>query len=295
MDIWRTFGIETIYPSHLTKWEGCRGAWYAHTRAKVYDDAGPAAWRGDAVEAGLWAFSMERPNASRTAFDVFDKRDEEWSQKHDGEFHPTSKEERDVIERTLERAIAGWEKEGFGKPLAYQIKCEGFLPGTRVKIGGKPDFACQPIIPNTDLPALPFCVDLKTAYQIPSQPKDENETPRAKVDHAIAASIYAHLRGEESARLLYVSTAEKPKTTYRAITLDKKEIDFFVNASAEIIKQIEATLWAAEAMTEFEIVSREDALARLCRPNMLAQGGGLYPIWRSEYAERARAAVPAWK
>lgn len=295
MDIWDTFGIKAVYPSHLMKWESCRGVWYAHTRAKVYDDAGPAAWRGTAVEIGLYAAVLGRPNAMRTAFDSFDNEDEAWSKKHDGEFHPTSKEERDKIEPTLNRAIEAWEKEGFGVPAAYQINCEGFLPGVRVKTGGKPDFAVTPIIKNTDLPSLPFCVDLKTANQIPSQPRDENEKPEAKIDHAIAASIYAHLRGEELAKILYVSTADKPKTTYRVITLDKKEIDFFVRASVEIMKQIEATLWAAEAMTEFEIVSREDALARLCRPNMLAQGGGLYPVWRNEYADRARAAVPAWK
>jgi hypothetical protein len=285
MDVWAEFGIKTLSPSQIIKWTGDRGAWYASTRAKVYDDAGPAAWRGDAVEAGLFASLNGKPDAGRVAHDLFQLRAEEYAQKHDGAFHEDGDEEEAKIDATLSRAIEAWGKEKLGRPLAYQAKAEAFLPGTRIALYGKPDFA---------IPAPRCCVDLKTANQIPSQPKDANEKPQPKIEHAVAASFYAHARKEDEAKILYVSTAGKPQTTYRLITLDKTEIDFYVNATREIVKQIETTLLAAIAMSSFELVSKEDALAELCRPNMLAQGGGLYPIWRNEYAERARAAVPAW-
>lgn len=283
IDVWEEFGIKTLSPSQLTKWAQDRGQWYASARAKIYDDAGPAAWRGDAVESGLYAHLMGKGAPGQTAAQTFEARSLEWSNKHDGEVHPKADEEEAVIEVTLSRAIDAWEKCGFGKLKTYQARAETFLPGTRVKMFGKPDFALDG-----------WCVDLKTANQLPSVPKDDAKKPEAKIEHAIAASFYAFARNESRAGILYVSTAGNPRDTFRLIELDANEIAFFVKAAADIVRQIEATLKAAIAMSEFELVSPEDALAELCRPNLLAQGGGLFPIWKGEYADRALAAVKSW-
>lgn len=285
MDVWETFGIKSLSPSQLTKWAQDRGQWYASARAKVYEDAGPAAWRGDAVEAGLYAALSERGAPDRAARDAFEVRSLEWSKAHDGEVHPDADEEEAKISPALARAIEGWKSEGIAKPVSYQSRAEGFLPKTRVSLFGKPDFALHD--PEK------HCVDLKTANQLPSVSKETGKAS-AKIEHAMAASFYAHARSEKLARIFYVSTAGNPKDGWRLITLDADEIAFYVRAATEIVRQIEATLIAAVAMSEFEAVSREEALAELCRPNLLAQGGGLFPIWKQEYAARALAAVPAW-
>jgi DNA-binding PadR family transcriptional regulator len=160
------------------------------------------------------------------------------------------------------------------------------LPGSSINFFGKPDFML--------LDPLKRCLDLKTSKQLPSEPKDAEKKPEAKIDHAIAASIYACLRKEKQAQILYVSTAEKPRSTYRLITLGEDEIAFFVSAASQVVRQIEATLTAAIAWSEFELVSPEEALAQLCRPNLLAQGGGTYPIWKPDYSRRVLDAVTAW-
>lgn len=282
MDVWKVFGIEYVSPSHLTAWAQDRGQWFAKQRRKLYEDAGPAAWRGDAVEAGLYSALWGKGAPGKIAHDKFELLSLEWAKKHDGEIHPGADDEEAVIDRTLERAIRGWEAEKLPQPIAYQIKAEGFLPRTRVKVYGKPDFAIRGAPSG---PALPFCVDLKTTNRMPGEPKKE---------HAIAASIYANLRGEDHAGIFYTSTAEKPKDGHRLFIIEPEAVAFYTRAATEIIRQMEATLTAAVAMSEFEIVSPEEALAQLCRPNMLAEGGGTFAIWKEEYASRVLAAVPEW-
>lgn len=290
-DVWEAFGIKSLSPSQLTKWSQCRGLWYASARKKVYEDAGPAAWRGDAVEAGLYAALMGRGASEKTALELFSLREDEYAKKHDGECHPDAEDEMNKIAPTLARAIEACEKVGVPAPTSHNPNTEAMLPGVRVKMFGKPDFT----IAENDSWQLPaHCVDLKTSNQIPSKPKDGGD-PEPKIEHAIAASFYAYARKEKLARILYISTAGNPKETHRLIELDEKRIAFYIEAAARIAKQIEVSLTSALARQEFECISAEDALAELCMPNFLATGGGFFPIWKSEYANTARAAVPAWR
>lgn len=286
LDVWKAFGIEYVSPSHLTNWNDDRGVWFAKIRKKLYDDAGAKAWRGDAVEAGLFASFKPNSDPLKVALDLFELKATQWSEAHDGEVHKDYDEAKAEILVSLPRAIEAWKAEGLEKPAGYQLKAETFLPGTRVKMYGKPDFA---------LKSPKCCVDLKTSGQIPSQPKDENKKPEAKTEHAIAASFYALSRGEKTAKILYVSTADKPKTAYRMITLNEAEIAFYVRAATDTLRTIEATLLAAIAWSEYEIITKEEALAQLCRPNMLAKGGGTFNVWNPEYAGRALLAVPEWQ
>lgn len=278
-DVWESFGVKSLSPSQLSKWSQDRGLWYASARQKIREDAGPAAWRGDAVEAGLHAALLGKPSPGEVAARTFELRSNEWSNAHDGEVHEKHDEEEAKVQPCLARAVEAWSASNLPAPVAYQVTAEGFLPGTRVKSFGKPDFALHSY-------EGPFCVDLKSTSQMPSE---------AKPEHALAASIYATLRSEKRADLLYVSTAQNPKATYRLITLDEDEIAYYARAAVQLVRQIETTLLAAVAMSEFELVSPEQALAELCRPNLLARGGGFFDVWKDEHAAASLAAIPAWQ
>jgi hypothetical protein len=278
MSPFEAFGIDRLSPSQLSKWASDRGLWYASARRKIYEDAGPAAWRGSAVEAGLHA-SFIRPNSDplEVAHSEYELKATEWSDKHEGIVHDDYDAERAKIETALKRSIEAWKIEGLSTPIAYQVDARGFLPGTPVEVIGHPDFFL--------VAPAPHCVDLKTANSLPQE---------AKPDHAIAASIYATLRGEGEAKILYISTAGNPKVAHRLITLDVVTIAYYARAASDLVRQIERTLTAALAMASYEIVEPEAALAELCAPNRLAQGGGLFPLWKPEYEREAFAAIKEW-
>lgn len=289
IDVFAAFNIRTLSPSQLRLWAEDRGAWYAKHRAKIKEDAGPFAWRGEAIEAGLqYALEQRKGDPLARAMEVFDARADEDARGRDGEVHEKYDEAKKQIIVALPRALKAWADEGLPAPSVYQGKCEAMLPGcAAVPIFGKFDF-------SFGVSGSGYTLDLKTTKQLPSQPKDEKKKPEADIDHAIQASCYALARRENEARILYVSCADNPKSSHRMITLGAAEIGFYTRAAAQIVKQIETALWAAYCMTQCEAVSLEKALAELCRPNLLAQGGGTFPIWKSEFQAAAIEAVPAW-
>ena len=280
------FGIEVISPSQINAWNDDRGVWYAKARGRVYDDAGPAAWRGDAIEGGLWSALTGRA-PQQTADEIFEARSAQWSKDHDGEVHPQHDEEYAKIGPALERAIEACEREGVKAPDTYQGKVKGYLPGfDAVQVYGKFDFGYGAAGKGSTL-------DLKTTKSIPSVPKDGGD-PQPEITHAIQASIYAAIRGDDQAQILYVSTADKPRDTYRLITLDSVKVRYYVNAAVQTLMSIGDTLHAAIAMCDYEMTTPEAALARLCRPNLLARGGGFYPVFKPDFQRAACEAVPAW-
>ena len=50
------FNIDHLSPSSLIKFRSEQANWVAHYLYGIRDDAGPAAWRGSAVESGLHAW-----------------------------------------------------------------------------------------------------------------------------------------------------------------------------------------------------------------------------------------------
>lgn len=284
--VFEQFGIKKLSPSQLNKWNDCRGQWYASARAKVFDDAGPAAWRGDAVEAGLAAALAGRPDeAEAKARTAWDLREQEYAAKHDGETHPDAAEYEAEIWLALPRAIEALKD--YPRPTSAQGWVDARPPRCNVDIAGKFDFAF-PALDNPSGPGV-FCLDLKTTGQLPS----EEQGP--KTDHAIAAALYAYGRRESEARILYVSTAAKPKIPHRLFVLGPDQIEAYCDAAATLVLQIEATLTAALAWSEYQCVTPEEALAELCRPNLLARGGGTFPIWKQDYKARVLDAVQAWR
>lgn len=283
VNVWERFGVKSISPSQLMNFNDDPGVWLAKTPRKVRDDAGPAAWRGDAVEFGWYAFLMGKDNYLESAYQTYENRAKEWSDKHDGEVHPEYDKEREIIEQTLDRAIAAAKAEKLGQPVAYQMVLEGYLPGyDKVKVYQKPDLVYEG-----------FTLDLKTSSSIPSTPKD-GSAPKPKPDHCLAFSCYAALRGDDVTRGLYVSTADKPSKPYVFCELDKRQIDYYVEQAVRTAKRMERFMTAALALSEYECVTPEQALAELCAPNLLARGGGLWPVWKDDYLKQAAEAIPEW-
>lgn len=287
MSVFHEFGIERVSPSEIKVFAEDRGLWIAKYRHKLREDAGPAAWRGDAIESGLHTLLLGRDmeTALAAAKSAFDVRELEYAKKHDGELHPDSAEAWMVVAPCVERAWNACVKEAVPKLLGAQGLVEANLPGAGVPVRGKYDFMFD---------APPHTMDLKTTKSIPSVPKDGSGA-KPETDHAIQASLYATARGDKLARILYVSTAVNPKDTYRLITLDADQIEFYARHAGEMLRQMEIVLTAALAMSEYQACTPESALAQLCRPNFMAQGGGFYPVWKSDFTRQALEAIPAWK
>lgn len=289
---WEHFGIKSVSPSQITNFNEEPARWFARSVRRLKEDAGPAAWRGEAIEAGLYAFLLGRPNASDTAERTYEQRSKEWSDANDGEVHPSYDDEYQKVGLGLQRAIAAANAEGMGQPAAYQLTLEGFLPGyDKVKFWQKPDFAYEG-----------FTLDLKTSTRIPSIPArkddgDEHPTqrePEAKPDHAMAFACYAGVRGDREARALYVSVADKPKVPHVMVRMNADQVDRYVSHAIATLQRMEETMKAALALAEYEATTPEAALARLCRPNLLAMGGGTYSLWKEDYTRAAAEAVPEW-
>lgn len=279
---WEHFGIKSVSPSQINKFNDEPAQWFARSVRKVKEDAGPAAWRGDAVEAGLHAFLLGKPNASEVAERTFEMRSQEWSQNNGGEIHPDYDDEYQKTGVGLTRAIAAADAEGMGIPAAYQITLEGYLPGyDRVKFWMKPDFAYEG-----------FTLDLKTSNRLPSMPA--SGAPEPKPEHALQFACYAAVRGDKEARALYVSTADKPKLPHIMVKMDEFQVEKYVAHAVSTLQRMEETMKAALALSEYEATTPDAALARLCRPNLLAHGGGTYALWKEDYTRAAAEAVPEW-
>src|SRR6185437_1635547 len=66
-------GIERLSPSSLNLWLDSPGLWSLRYLANMRDDAGPAALRGIAVEAGLHLCLHNKPGALETALHTFEQ------------------------------------------------------------------------------------------------------------------------------------------------------------------------------------------------------------------------------
>lgn len=281
MNVWEHFQIKSVSPAQINSFAEEPARWFAKTIRKVSEDIGPAGWRGDAVEFGFYTHLMGRDAAAKAAYVTYDKRAEEYAEKHNGEVPKEFDAERANIERCLERAIAAADKEGLGQPLTYNQPLEGYLPDyEKVKFWQKPDFGYDG-----------FTLDLKTSSRIPSA-KDGAASP--KPEHAVAFACYATVRGDKEARALYVSTAEKPSNPYVLVTMNEYQVRKYAHYAAHMLRSMERRMLAAIAMSEYEAVEPVAALAELCMPNTLAQGGGVYPVWKEDYLRMAVDAVPEW-
>ncbi|MGE3583061.1 MAG: hypothetical protein AB7J28_16790 [Hyphomonadaceae bacterium] len=273
-EVAKAFGKERTSPSEVNTFASERGFWLARYVRKIKDDVGPAAWRGDAVEAGLQAALYGRDDPLTHALNAFELREQEYAKAHDGEVHPDADAERAAIEPCLNNALLCVKAHEIGQPTATQLKVEAYLPGCELPMHGYLDFAFAD-----------HAMDCKATNKIPSD---------AKPEHAAQVSFYAYGRKESKARLLYASTAQKTKNPYNLVTLGSADIQRNIENMARVQRNMETLMRAAISFARDELITPQRALTELCRPDFSAMGGGFYKIWKPEMIERARE-IEEWR
>lgn len=165
MNAFHKFGIERLSPSSLNLWKANPGLWSLRYLGKFYDNAGPAAWRGNAVEKGLHSWLMRKAPevALATALEVFEKEAQ-------GLADDDTEAEHALIAPMLDVAIQ----------KAATLQSPYFGAQTRV------EYSFQ----DVDVPVVGFIdfvfedgsiIDLKTTKACPSAPKP---------DHARQVALY---------------------------------------------------------------------------------------------------------
>jgi hypothetical protein len=269
-----------VSPSELNDFRADLGSWYLKYLLKQRTDAGPAAWRGTATEAGFYALlsGSSEEEAVRITRESYENSVAEYTAKTEGVVHDDEDGERAALEPLISRAITAIKEESIPRPDTYQGRVELDLPGRDLKLIGYYDFGYA----TAD---APYSLDLKTTNRMPSEEKAE---------HGIATAIYARARGEECAKLLYLPTGKTAKLNHRLITLVEREIDAYMRTATRTVRVMERLMRAAIAMSEYEAVEPIQALAELCEPDLLARGGGTYPIWKNDMIDLARSSASHW-
>lgn len=126
------------------------------------DHAGPAAWRGKAVEAGLdWFLYKGKEGALEAALKQFDLDYHDFLEASEGEIPNKLDDESANIEPMLLQAMDA--AKDWGTPLARQIRIEHNVPGVEVPLIGYVDYVFDD-----------WLVDLKTTLRCPSDAKPED-------------------------------------------------------------------------------------------------------------------------
>lgn len=163
--------------SSIAKFRAAPNAWALGYLFGVRDDAGPAAWRGQSVEAGLdkllWGYDFEMAMAETRR---------RWDELAQGLVDDKAVKESDALGDFLKQAQAA--TKGKPMPLTRQSRIEIAIPGLDI-----------PLIGYTDYRWEKEGIDLKTTWRMPSE---------AKPDHAEQCTIYRRATGLPFS-LLYVT------------------------------------------------------------------------------------------
>ena len=171
--------IQHLSASSLGLFRAQPALWCLKYLSRYRDDAGPAAWRGSAVEAGLahHLYKQDKPSAIEAANSRFEVEAM-------GDASDDVDAERQNIAPMLDQAIATFGP--LGQPVAKQLRTEARFDGLTVPVIGYLDFLFDGLI-----------VDLKTTKACPSE---------IKPDHARQVALYLHSRGfKEKGRVAYVT------------------------------------------------------------------------------------------
>ena len=178
-------GIGHLSASSLALYRNEPALWCLKYLHRVKDEAGPAAKRGTAVEAGVdaLAYGFDEAQAIQTALDNF-------AVNTAGEASDEIEKERAAIPHMMRQAFALLKP--LGTPEARQVKIEFWLDRIEVPLIGYVDYVYDGAL-----------VDLKTTHALPSKPRP---------DHVAQVALYACARNEKPA-LLYATT--KKAVIYR--------------------------------------------------------------------------------
>src|SRR5215470_1180630 len=165
-DPFKRHGIDHLSPSSLRLWRDCPAVWVGRYLLRVSDEAGPAAWRGQAVEAAmdrlLYGHSPQTAMAAMLS---------QWDHLAQGLADEDALKEYNALEDFL--VNAGVAFQGLPIPLQRQAKMELYLPGISVPLTGYADW----IWPDHGS-------DLKTTWRIPTSPDPSH------VEQVAAYSMY---------------------------------------------------------------------------------------------------------
>lgn len=162
--------------SSLSKFRAAPSVWALTYLMGIKDDAGPAAWRGIAVEAGLDQYLFAQPeNATKAMHLAFEERAA-------GVVDDDIAKEREALPMFLAQARLGTEK--MPVPLTRQSSVSIDIPGIDI-----------PLVGFTDYRWADRGLDLKTTWRMPSE---------ARPDHAEQMAIYRKATGIPFS-LLYVT------------------------------------------------------------------------------------------
>jgi hypothetical protein len=145
-------GIDHISPSSLRLFKENLAVWIGRYLLRVSDEAGPKAWRGQAVEAGLDQMLFSSANYE----DALAQARREWDRRAMGLASDDAIKEYELLGDFLKQAMQAFD--GKGMPLTRQGKIEIDLPGIEVKLQG-----------YTDYRYAGQGYDLKTTHRIPSK------------------------------------------------------------------------------------------------------------------------------
>lgn len=179
MNPFERHGIQHLSPSSLQTYQANPSLWVGRYLLKWPDDAGPKAWVGQAVEAGLAAYlSSEEMPPLTAALKQFDERAQ-------GEVTDDILTARAEIAPMLTQACDAMKARKGSYPT-YQQKVEMRVDGIEVPIIGYKDFQFLD----------DRIMDLKTTRAMPSSPKS---------DHAAQVGFYMLASGVSTGELLYVT------------------------------------------------------------------------------------------
>lgn len=177
MNAFEKHGITHLSASSLRLYRDQPGAWVCRYLLRIKDDAGPGAWRGQAVEAGLdrLMFGADMPTAIAAMQDEFEVRAAGLAD------DKTVKERGDLCAYLTQAQMA---LASAGVPLTRQSRISIDLPGLDVPIIGYADWMWDKI-----------GRDLKTTQRLPSYPSPA---------HVEQVAIYAKATGKPF-ELVYVT------------------------------------------------------------------------------------------
>lgn len=201
--------IRHLSPSSLNLFHAEPAFWVLKYLYGHRDQAGPAAHRGTAVEAGLDALwvGATLPEAILAAEKNFELNLQ-------GELSDAIDDERDAIGHMLTQA-AGATKS-LDKPVSKQVRVEAQVEGVDVPIMGYIDY----LMPN-------YLIDLKTTHRLPSEPKPE---------HLRQVALYSACKGIP-AKLLYVTTKK-----HAVYSPSKQDLDAAYRQLCRIARSVAKTL-----------------------------------------------------
>ena len=167
--------LKHLSPSSLNLFRAQPALWVGKYLMGWKDAAGPAAWRGQAVEAGLDSVLYGREDSAQRAMGRFELD-------ASGESTEAIDKQRALIAPMLAQATEACKTAGI--PTGRQFKIEHHMDGVPWPIIGFIDY----LYPD-------FSFDLKTTERAPSS---------ARSDHILGQSVYAAAT-KRPAKLLYVT------------------------------------------------------------------------------------------